>query len=65
MVDNNIRLGFTSVDGLNHNGRVEWNLALVTEGGRAAILECQVMVDCVQFPAKALNYGRTWPESWA
>ena len=64
MVDNNIRREFTSVDGPKRNGRVERKLALVAEGGHAAFLEFQTMFDGVEFPAKALNYERTWPEAW-
>ena len=29
----------------------------------AAFLEFQLMFDGVEFPAKALDYGRTWPEA--
>ena len=30
----------------------------------AAFLEFQLMFKSVEFPAKALDYGRTWPETW-
>ena len=64
MFDNNIRREYTSVDGLKRNGRVERKLALVAEGGMAAFPEFQLMFEGVEFPAKALDYGRTWPEAW-
>ena len=64
MIDNNIRREFTSVDGPKRNGRVERKLARVADGGHAALLEFQTMFDGVEFPAKALNYERTWPEAW-
>ena len=64
MVDNNIRREFTSVDGPKRNWRVERKLALVAEGGHAAILEFQTMFDGEEFPFKALNYDRTWQETW-
>ena len=64
MTDNNIRREFTSIDGPNRNGRVERKLALVAKGGMAAFLEFQLMFEGVEFPAKALDYGRTWPDAW-
>ena len=63
MTDNNIHPELTSVDGPKRNGRVERKLALVAEGGIAAFLEFQLMFEGVEFPTKALDYGRKWPEA--
>ena len=43
---------------------MERKLTLVDEGGMAAFLEFQLMFKSVEFPSKALDYGRTWPETW-
>ena len=62
MVENNIRREITSVDDPLHNGWVERKLALVAEGGRTAFLNFQTIFDGADFPAKALNDERAWPE---
>ena len=62
--DNNIRRECTSVEGPKRSGRVERKLALVAEGGMAAFLEFQLVFDGVDFSAKTLDCGRTWPEAW-
>ena len=64
MTDNSILREFTSVNGPKRKGRVERKLAPAAEGGVAAFLEFQTMCEGVQFPAKALNYDRMWPEAW-
>ena len=64
MSETNICHEYTSVDGSKRNGRVERRLALVAEEGMATFLEFQLMFDGAGFPAKALDYGRTWPEAW-
>ena len=64
MTDNNIHPELTSVDGPKRNGRVERKLALVAEGGIAAFLEFQLMLEAVEFPVKTLDFARTWPDAW-
>lgn len=58
--DRNLRRDLVSVDGPKRDGRVNWKLAHVSEGGTAAFLVFQTMFNGVGFPAKALYYERTW-----
>ena len=61
--DKNIHREYVSVDGPKRNRRVGLRLALVAEGGVVMFLEFHVMLDGVTIPAKALDFGRTWPEA--
>ena len=50
----NIKRELTPVDGAKRNGRVEWKLALITEGPRAAWLEFPRHFPDFHLPRKAL-----------
>ena len=40
------------------------SLPLLPKGEWQRFLEFQLMFEGVEIPAKALVYGRTWPEAW-
>ena len=61
---NNACREYTSVHCPKRNGRVQRKLAFVAQGRISAILEFQLMFEGVEFSAKALDYGRMWPEAW-
>ena len=61
----NIKRELTPVDGAKRNGRVERKLALITEGARAARLEFPRHFPDLQFPRKALIWGKMWPETFS
>ena len=59
----NVKRELTPVDGAKRNGRVEWKLALITEGARAARLEFPRHFPDLQFPSSHL--GQDWPEAFS
>ena len=57
LVDLGIARELTAVDGPESNGRVEWRIALVSEGAKAALVEFPNEFPDMTFPARTKSYA--------